>query len=648
MENVMTLPMSHAFVLPDENFEKWLEVVRPYMQAFERVAVVRSPAGNDLNRFRNVTAVQASNVWHKDDALAHIRRAYPMVVRVDVIKADTPQALSAVIQTRINAQDRFGERQNTPQHIFDRFTIEYPTNARPTRITRGFSKDNANKHEGIDIAVYKGADILAAAPGKVTKVVQTDALNYGAYIQITTVINTETFVTTYAGLDTIKAQFDQFVQTGSEIATAKGDTVKIVVQNPSTGLDGYKLPKVVDPTLMVYWQGLRLRTTVTSLRVRSLPNTDGEILGTLTQSDVIETEEVHGHTLAKIGVDGEWLKIRRAGARSAYTAAWYLEAYGVDDPTEAIPGVAVPGINLDLDHPLGTPDPQKLKGQGWVRLKYNVSLNPNKHGDARYGNTDVNFTFNRFRPYLERCAQAGLKVILVLTHQTFGEGQGYVWPQMNTNKWRDLTGKYANIVRQIAALYANTGLVYAYQIWNEQDTPPLDARAAVPMPASDYGYLLAETIKAIRTVDQKAMIITGGHVGGPDAGPTYIRAAFNAMSGGIRPDGVAFHPYGRGPQGHTYSNFGPISESIQKWGRVLPGKPVWMTEWGVLNIQNRLDLAGSVSQYVTGFRDIVAQQFPGKVACAIWYAWADGMDNGYGIVKQDGQPKQPLYDAYLK
>jgi hypothetical protein len=219
---------------------------------------------------------------------------------------------------------------------------------------------------------------------------------------------------------------------------------------------------------------------------------------------------------------------------------------------------------------------------------------------------------------------------------------------MNTNKWRDLTGKYANIVRQIAAQYANTGLVYAYQIWNEQDTPPQDARAAVPMPAADYGYLLAETIKAIRTVDPKVMIITGGHVGGPDAGPTYIRAAFNAMSGGIRPDGIAFHPYGRGPQGHTFSNFGPISESIQKWSRVLPGKPVWITEWGVLNIQNRLDLAGSVSQYATGFRDIVAQQFPGKVACAIWYAWADGMDNGYGIVRQDSQPKQPLYDAYLK
>ena len=35
-----------------------LAVLRPYLAKFERVAVVRSPAGNNLNRFRNVTAGQ--------------------------------------------------------------------------------------------------------------------------------------------------------------------------------------------------------------------------------------------------------------------------------------------------------------------------------------------------------------------------------------------------------------------------------------------------------------------------------------------------------------------------------------------------------------------------------------------------------------
>ena len=77
--------ISHAFVLPDHNFYEWLETLRPYLEKFERVAVVRSPAGNNLNRFRNVTAVEAPLTWWQDSALTHIRRIYPSVVMVDVI-----------------------------------------------------------------------------------------------------------------------------------------------------------------------------------------------------------------------------------------------------------------------------------------------------------------------------------------------------------------------------------------------------------------------------------------------------------------------------------------------------------------------------------------------------------------------------------
>ena len=104
--------ISHALVLPDENFEAWLAVARPYAQAFERVAIVRSPAGNNLNRYRNVTAVQAPRVWFEGDALRHIRRVYPMVVRVDVIPAQTPTELNTILQARISAGDRYGEQQN--------------------------------------------------------------------------------------------------------------------------------------------------------------------------------------------------------------------------------------------------------------------------------------------------------------------------------------------------------------------------------------------------------------------------------------------------------------------------------------------------------------------------------------------------------
>ena len=47
--------ISHAIVVPDRDFTQWFEVLRPYLKAFDRVAVIRSPAGNVLNRYRTIT-----------------------------------------------------------------------------------------------------------------------------------------------------------------------------------------------------------------------------------------------------------------------------------------------------------------------------------------------------------------------------------------------------------------------------------------------------------------------------------------------------------------------------------------------------------------------------------------------------------------
>ena len=650
----MALPISHALVLPDKNFEQWLEAARPYLNAFTRVAVVRSPAGNDLNRFRNVTAVQTPRVWYNEDALLHIRRVYPMVVRADIIRAQTPAELTAALQTRIAANDRYGEKQTTPKHIFDRFVLEWPSATRPARITRPFSTPTDEKpdtHEGIDITASPGVSITAGAAGTITKIVSTsDALGYGAYTQITTVLEGQTYITTYAGLKDITVSLNQPVKVGDKIAVAAGDTLKLIVQNPPGGTSGFRLPNVVDPTPMIYWQGLRVRPSVGILRIRSLPGLHGDIVGTVTSSDLLETEEMHGRTLEKLGVEEKWLKINYPGVNRAYCAAWYLEGYGFYDPAEGFPGINLPGMNLDLDHSLGTPEATPLKNLGWVRLLFNVSLNPNyPAGDSRrYGNTDVNFTYNRYLPIIQRYANAGIKVILIFTHQTFGEGQGYVWPTMDSGKWRDLTGKFVNTVRQVVTKFAGKNLIFAYQIWNEQDTPLAQAQAAVPIPPTDYAYLLSETIKTIRSVDTQTKIITGGHMSGPGPGTDYARATLAAMPGEIRPDGIAFHPYGCGPVGNRFSIFGSISNAVLQFSRIMPGKPVWITEWGVLDRQGDDSLAGQITQYATGFLSVIKTEFPGQVACACWYAWADSMHNGYGLVTAANQPRQPLYDTFLK
>lgn len=645
----MSVPISHAIVLPDHDFMTWLDACRPYMKIFERVAVVRSPAGNDLNRFRAVTAVQAPMMWMDNDALAHIRRIYPLVVRVDVIPVQTPAQLQAALSARMTARDRFGESMNTPRHIFDRFALDWPTPARPARVIKMFSAGDDNgaaRHEGLDISAWRGVDVNAGAAGQVTRIVpSSDALNYGAYVQVSTRMDDVTYITTYANLQSISVSVGQSIKPGERLASAAGDSIKIVVQRIPGGMSGFQLPNVIDPTLLLYWQDLRVRPTVSALRVRSHAGTFGKVLGMIHAGDALETGEVHGRTLGKLGVDGQWLRVRYPGARQAFTAAWYLESFGLNDPVEGIPGVPMPGVNLDIDHPNGNPPANQLEGMGWVRLVYNVSFNPNAHGDHRYGNTDPNATFQRYRTTLEHLRSAGLRVILVLNHQTFGEGQGYVWPRMDRNRWREFTGRFVGIIRQVAGQFAGSKLISAYQIWNEQDTPPEHARAAVAMPPEDYGHLLAETIKAIRAVDTKTPIITGGHVLGPEAGSMYMRAALNMMPDNALPDGIGVHPYGRGPAGNPFSIHGPIGGAVQIWSRVLPGKPIWITEWGVLDRSGDDSIIDDVNRYATGFLNVLRRDFPQQVAAAVWYAWGDDMDNCYGLVRRNGQPRTALYNT---
>jgi hypothetical protein len=629
-------PISHALVLPDANFLTWLRAAEPYTRAFERVAVVRSPRGNDLNRYRNVTAVQTPGVWVNNDAVGHIRRVYPMVVRVDVIPAATPADLTTALQARIQANDRYGEKVS-PANIFDRFTLEWPSEARPARITRGFNETgpDGKRHEGLEINAPPGTPIRAAAAGIVASVVrQSTALGYGQYAQISSTQGGQTYLVTYGQLQNIRVNIGQNIKIGDVIGDSASETLKLVVQQPGKGLPGYILPDVVDPTMMIYWQGIKLRINVNGLRIRERPGTQYQVLGLITRFDRIETLEPHGRTLLKVGKENQWIKIRSTQAVEGFSAAEYLEA----DDSQGISALNMTGVNLDMLHALGKPAAERLKGLGWVRFAYSVSMNR--------GSTDLDAAYNFYAPFIDRYTKAGLKIILVLTHQTYGEGQGYVWPNMDTNRWRELTARFADFARKIAARFVGKNQITAYQIWNEQDTPMNIAHAAVPMSPGDYGHLLAESIKAIRAVDSQTAIITGGHVGGPFHGANYARAAIAAMPPSVRPDGIACHSYGRGPADSKYSLFGSIDEDVDSYSKIIAGAPVWITEWGVLDRPE--DPAGEVADYAIGFVKRLKTLYSGKVISAVWYGWADTMHNGYGLVNRSDQPKQPLYDRFLK
>lgn len=631
--------ISHALVIPDDNFNAWLQATQAYTRAFERVAIVRGTAGNDLNRFRNVTAVQAPLMWVNDDALLHIRRVFTQVVTVDIIPAKNPQQLSEVLQRRINADDRYGAQDNDPQHLFERFTLYWPSLYSPARIVRGFSNDANNRFEGLDIASKQGSKVIAGATGAVIKVSdRNDALGYGPYVQVRTVFAGETFVVIYGGLQNIVARQGDPIRFGDVVGESAGNTFRFVVQKPGGGQAGFRLPDVIDPVPLIYWQDMRVRPTDTGVRIRSAPNTSGEVLGQVGPLDTLESLETHGRTLLKLGTNGQWLRVRFAGREVGYAAAWFLEAAGDADVEVVFPGINPVGVNLDVFHPLGAPDTNRLGGLGWVRMGYNVS-------EGR-GSTDLVAAYNRYFPHLQAYARAGRKVMLTLTHQTFGEAQGYNWNQMNDGQWSDLTNRFAQIVGQIARQYAGKGVVHVYQIWNEQDAPA-GAGSSVPLTPQVYGRLLKAAITAIRSADENVYIITGGHTAGPVNGSNYAKAAI-AATGGVKPNGVAFHPYGRGtPDSNpNYRQFGYISESVDRYSLVLPGKPVWITEWGILDRPG--DNPADIGRYATDFISYLKTRYGNRVATMIWYAWAQGMHNGYGIVDTGSNARPGLTDPFLR
>lgn len=626
-------PISHAFVLPDRDFEEWLVVLGPYLKAFPRVAVVRSPAGNNLNRFRNVTAVEAPLTWWNDSALAHIRRVYPSVVMVDVIDVASPAKLRPVLQRRIKQKDRYGELESEPQHIFHRFVLEWPTSARPMRVLARFNDDEeaGQLRPSLAVASEAGADVLCGAAGKV---VSTDG-----EIQIESLVEGRRFLTSYSGVQKARVQKGAAVKAGQQLGAATGERLGLIVQTPPAGgINMGGLNNLMNPREYLYIPGFRVRPTVDNLNLRALPSLYASIVGRTYSWQLLEPQEHHGRALEKIGEDGSWLKVRSAGGVEGYAAAWYLSATTQHEGGEVFPGINPVGVNLDIFHPRGKPSPSKLGGLGWVRFGYNVS--------NRRGSEDINAALQRYLPLFEKYRAAGYRIVVTTSHQTYGEGKNEFWPweQMTDAKWQRLIVRFADMMHDISAQWAGRDLISAWQIWNEPDS--LSRVASVPLRARNYGLMFRDVKRAIRSADSRVQIITAGFNSGPGRGSAYARAMLRGLPDDAKPDGLAFHPYGRGVNGHPYySMFGHIDESVWAYSGVMPDKPLWITEWGVLDRGN--DNPADIARYALNFIRYLKRQYPGRIAVMIWYAWSQGMHNGYGLVDQHGKPRPPLTQEFL-
>jgi len=423
------------------------------------------------------------------------------------------------------------------------------------------------------------------------------------------------------------------------MAKAARAELRIIVQHPpNDGLSLLGLDNVMNPRDYIYIPQFRVRPLVDNLRVRKLPSAYASIIGNVFSWHLLEPQEHHGRAIEKVGNEGSWLKVRAVTGVEGYTAAWFLRATTLEEGQEVFPGVNPAGVNLDIFHPLGKPAASRLGDMGWVRFGYNVS-------NLR-GSEDIKAAFQRYLPHVEAYREAGYRVVFTTSHQTYGEGKAEFWPwsQMTDVKWRLLIGRFADMMAEIAAQWTERGLVSAWQIWNEPDS--LSGVASVPLPARNYGLMFDQVYRAIRSADSGVHIITAGFNSGPQRGSAYARQMLRAMPDDVQPDGLAFHPYGRGVNGHPhYAMFGHIDESVWAYSSVLPDKPLWITEWGVLDRPD--DDPAQIARYATDMIHYLKGQYPGRIATMIWYAWAQGMHNGYGLVDGAGNPRPPLTERFL-
>jgi hypothetical protein len=459
-------------------------------------------------------------------------------------------------------------------------------------------------------------------------------------MQVESRIDGKLYITTYEGTKEYKVKLRDKVETGQEMAQCRNDRLRIIVQNPpDEGVDIFKLKNIVNPRDYLYIQSLRVRPLADGLRVRSLPSLDGNIVGQIYTWDLVEPLEHHGRAIEKIGVQDKWIKVRMLDGTEGYTAAWYVEATTKIEGSEVFLGVNPVGINLDVFHQQGTPNPSRLGEIGWVRFGYNVSNST--------GSEDINAALQRYLPIMQQYREAGYRIIFTTSHQTYGEGKAdfWPWPDMTDAKWVVLIDRFADMMNNIARQWANRDLISAWQIWNEQDAP-IGATSSVPMQSHNYTRMFARAYQAIRSEDSSVQILTGGFTGGPGNGATYASQVVENLPSNAKPDGIAFHPFGRGVNGHPiYARFGHIDESIQAYSRIMPNNPLWITEWGILDRPQ--DNPNDIAKYATTFIKYLKARYPGKIATMIWYAWAQGMHNGYGIVDSNDNPRSPLTNSFL-
>ncbi len=222
----------------------------------------------------------------------------------------------------------------------DRFALRWPVDTRT--ITQHFGANpqmyarfGLAGHEGLDFAAPVGANVYACADGEVFEVHPNDGNAYGLHIRLRHIVDSREYQTIYAHLS------QALVATGRRVTA--GDVIgRVGVTGHTTGphlhlglkLIGAKTPGypdgIIDPLPHLQGSeppapsGLTVYTTE-RVRLRAGPSTTTAQLAWLDGGEALTVLGDAAAARAKVGQQGQWLQVRRAGGLDGFVAAWYVQ-----------------------------------------------------------------------------------------------------------------------------------------------------------------------------------------------------------------------------------------------------------------------------------------------------------------------------------
>jgi hypothetical protein len=210
--------------------------------------------------------------------------------------------------------------------------------------------------------------------------------------------------------------------------------------------------------------------------------------------------------------------------------------------------------------------------------------------------------------------------------------------------------------------------IRTWQIWNEQNFKYFAAR---PSPAQ-YGQLVVNSYRDLRSADPGARLVLGGMFGRPKGGnkpaaPGHIRRSYFAAefleqmyktTPGVRGKflAVSLHPYS-----YTYKQLAPEIEEMRAALKASrdPGRALWLTELGwssghpsAANGHNKFEKGpvGQARELRGAFRLLQTNAAKWRVKRVYWFSFTDSPGtcnfcDGSGLFDNDLKPK-PAWSSY--